>query len=238
MTAPLCPHLAPLTFAWGFLQTGLSEASETLRLWMLGIDHQSELVKIDRPLDEVLQGMQPLTLPATKYLLVATQVDWVACFDNCVNGADLGSLMTVLSTRLKCRGIVTKCSTDKRMYSIQDREDHFTHLGFEVYSPGIEQSLGPTRFVSLSQYYGRWKFRQGGKPLPQEDVTEYAGSPIQRRLTLERIDDICQSFGLSPFEVSFYLNHSSILLMKGVTKPAVSRSLVEAQAYFCNNTPQ
>src|SRR5438128_1358780 len=162
MTTPLYSHLAPLTFSWGFLQTGLPRAREVLRSWLLGIDPRCEITDLDSPLDQVFVRMQPLTHPPSKELLVATQSDWIACFDNGANGADLLSLMTVLTSRLKCCGVVIWCATDKRMYAPQDSRDHFTRLGFEVFKPGAEPIVGPTRLVSLSQYYGKWKFVQSG----------------------------------------------------------------------------
>ena len=234
MTTPLYPHLAPLTFSWGFLQTGLPQGREKLVAWVRGFVPQCEITHLDGPLDDVLGQMQPLTLPASKRLLVSTQSDWVACFDNGANGADLLSLMTTLTSRLNCCGLVIRCATDRRMFSPQDRQDHFTHLGLEVFQPEAEPLVGPTRLVSLSQYYGKWKFTQNGDPLPGENVANYKASPIYRRLTLEGIDTFCQSLGLFPFTPSFYLPNSCLFTMRGVTKYPVSRTLVEAQAVFAS----
>lgn len=232
MTTSLYPHLAPLTFSWGFLQSGIPQVRESLRSWLLGFSPHCDMTDLDGPLDEVLGQMQPLTIPPSKRLLVATQSDWIACFDNGANGADLLSFMTVLTNRLNCCGLVVRCATDKRMYSPQEQQDHFTHLGFEVFKPEAEPLIGPTRLVSLSQYYGKWKFTQGGDPLPDEDVAQYKASPIQGRLTLESIAAFCQSLGLSPFTPAFYRNHSCLATMRGVTNYPVSRSLIEAQAVF------
>jgi hypothetical protein len=232
MTTPLYPHLVPLTFTWGFLHTGLLQAREALLSWLLDFSPQVDIADMDSPLEEALVAMQPLTVPPSKRLLVATQSGWTACFDNGANGAELLSLMTVLTSRLKCDGLVIRCVTDKRMYSPPDQEDHFTHLGFEFFRPGVAPAIGPTRAVSLYQYYGKWKFRQGGEPLPAEDSAQYTARPIQRRLSLESIAGFCQSLGLSPFVQSFYLNRCCAASISGVSNYPVSRSLREAQAIF------
>src|SRR5262249_20049376 len=145
-------------------------------------------------------------------------------------GADLLSFMVVLTDYLKCCGLVIRCVKDKRMYSSKDQQDHFTHLGWEVYEPRAERLISPTRLVSLSQYYGKWRFTQSGDPLPGEEVAQYKATPVQRKLTLDSVSAFSQSLGLSPFAPSFYLSHSCLVTIRGTTTYTVSRSLVEAQA--------
>jgi hypothetical protein len=118
------------------------------------------------------------------------------------------------------------------MYSPLDEKDHFTHLGWDVFQPAEEPPVGPIRFVSLSQYYGKWKFTQRGNPLPGEDLSQYQKRPIQARLTLDSIAAFCSTLGLTPFTPSFYLPRSCVATMRGVTNCPVSRSLGEAQALF------
>lgn len=232
MTTPLYPDLAPLTFSWGFLRAGLAQTREAIHSWLLSINSQCAIADLDVPLDQALGQMQPLTHPPSKDLLVATQSDWTACFNNGANGPDLLSLMTVLAGRLKCCGVLIRCVTDKRMYSEHDQQDHCTHIGFEVFKPSTEPLVGPIRRVSVFQYYGKWMFTQSGDPLPGEDLTQYKANSIRRRLTLDSIDAFCQTLGLSPLTPEFYLARSCLVTRTGMADYVFSRSLVEAQAIF------
>lgn len=223
-----------MTFSWGFLKTGLPQASEAFRSWLKSYSSHFETIYLDGSLDKTLEQMQPLTLPASKRLLISTQSNWIACFENGVKGADLLSFMSILTTHLNCEGLVIRCATDKRMYSPHDKNEHFTNLGFDVFAPGAGDSVGPIRSVSLTQYYGKWKFKQGGNLLRGEIAEQYKMNPVQRRVTLESIDTFCHSLGLSPFAPSFYLNRSCLISMQEATDFPISRSLIEAQATFFN----
>lgn len=232
MTTPLYPNLAPLTFSWGFLQTNIHHAKGSLHSWLLKTFPRCEMTDLEVPLEDALRRLQPLTIPPSKMLLVPTQSDWIACFDNGANGADLLSVMSVLTHRLKCTGLILRCAIDKRMYSPKDTQDHFTRLGLEIFKAESEPLTGPTRFVSPSQYYGTWKVNQGGEPLAGENVVQYKVSPIKARLTLDTLDATCQSLGLLPFLPSFYRNYSCLIALEEVTNYPVRRSLSEAQEIY------
>jgi len=234
MATTLLPELAPLTFSWGFIRAGTVTVQEQLRSWLLGIGVPCIVREVDRPLNEALLTLSPLTLPPSKRLLLATQSEWTACFDNGVNGADLLSFMTVLTDRLRCEGLVLRCVNDRRMYSSRDREDHLTHLGLEFFRPGPEPSVGPERAISLRQYYGKWKFSAGGPPLPAEDTSRYEKTPTQDRLTLDLIDSYCRSLGLAPFESEFYLPQGHMIdsYSSSSIKYSIMLSLPEAGAVF------
>jgi hypothetical protein len=112
MISPLYPNLAPLTFSWGFLRAEFTQVREALHAWLRNLDAQCDIIDLNTYLEKNLQQLHPLTLPPTKTLLVATQSDWVGCFNNGANGADLLSHMSVLTDRLKCYGVVIRCVND------------------------------------------------------------------------------------------------------------------------------
>lgn len=234
MTKPLFPKLAPLTFSWGFIRSSSGMVAEEFRLWLAGIGVPCAITEIDCQIEEALQQLTPLTLPPGKRLFVATRSEWTACFDNGARGADLLSLMTILTDRLRCEGLLLHCATDRRMYSNKDRGEHLTHVGFQFFRPGPEASTGPVRAVSLEQYYGKWKFASGGTPLPEEAPFHCEGKRVRERLTLDMIDTCCRSFGLAPFDPSFYLPHGR--LADSQSSPgdrySVRLSLAEAREVF------
>src|SRR5262249_36881793 len=144
------------------------------------------------------------------------------------------SFMTILTDRLQCEGLVLRCANDQRMYSSRDQEDHLTHLGFEFFRPGPEPSVGPSRAVSLYQYYGKSKFTAGGPPLPAEELSRYDTVPTKDRLTLDLIDSYCRPLGLAPLEPDFYLPQGYLVdsYGDGANRHTVTLSLPEARAVF------
>ena len=192
------------------------------------------LSAVDLSIGEALLTLSPLTLPPSKRLMVATQSSWTACFDNGTRGTDLLSFMTVLTDRLRCEGLILHCANDRRMYANRDQHNHFTNLGFEYFRPVGEASIGPERAVSLSQYYGKWKFAAAGPPLPAEDLSRYEMTSTRSRLTLDMLDSYCRSLGLSPFNPEFYLPHGYLAdsYTNGTTRYAATLSLHEAGAVF------
>lgn len=231
MIQPLHTHLAPLTFSWCFFQCNLAQLQAGVGAWMAELGISYDIQEYSAPLEQALQLLQPLTLPPSKRLFVATTSSWTACFDNGANGGDYLSLMTVLTSRLQCSGLVVRCIDDKRMYSSKDQHPHFTSLGFQVFQTKGERLTGPTRFVSLSQYYGKWRFSEGGEPLAVEQLATCDSSRSRKNVTLDMINAVCQSLGVTPFASSFYLDQT-VLVSASPVVSEVALTLSEARSVF------
>jgi hypothetical protein len=74
--------LAPLTFAWGFLEASVDAVTRAYVRWQRRILHSVKVVTIDLPLADALRYLNPLDMGGQRVLFLTTKGRWTACFDN------------------------------------------------------------------------------------------------------------------------------------------------------------
>src|SRR5882724_7306593 len=88
MTQLLDGRLAPLTFAWAFIEAPLSGLSPMCLEWWRQIHGGVRSTEITGELSDLLLRLPPLTGLKRRALLVETKSDWTAYFSNEVSACD------------------------------------------------------------------------------------------------------------------------------------------------------
>ena len=108
----LAPELAPLTFAWGFLEAPLGPIADTLVEWARKNSPHVATEPVRGMFPDLLRALEPLTLPQTSELLVPTRSEWTAYFDNGARGGEPANAVGALAQMLGCRGIAVMSVPD------------------------------------------------------------------------------------------------------------------------------
>jgi hypothetical protein len=214
---------APITSTIGFLETDIATAVSAFWKWQQELLPQGspgtrlEQRDLRGPLGEVLKGLLPLISHSPcRFLFVATNSPWVACFDNGWRGSDPISIVSYLNTRIGCRGLLVQATNDSLDPGLPEWQRRYAAASFALFGPELVNYRNTIRGVSVLHEGDKWTFREEGKPLPFEDTKQYESVRVKDRLTLGMLENYLRAIGLDPFEASFYLpaGQTAVLISK------------------------
>lgn len=212
-------RLIPITLELGLIEVPCAEVAK----WLLDFESSVQAKRggaahrkdVSGNLELMLLQLLPLTsVEARRYLLLPTTAGWTAYFDNGWRGSDASSLSHT-ARELQCRAI--------RVASIPEAKGSsgkVTRYGariFELYGPERTYFLNYVRTISVANDGGRWRFDQGGTPLPHEDASWFSARTIKDRFSHEHLVALLRGMGLAPFDASFYESKGVMIERSGPT---------------------
>jgi hypothetical protein len=153
----------------------------------LGIKY--ERTEIASSLADALTSLLPLAASKMRRLFVATSSDWVASFQNGIQGSDPFPAMSYLAKRMGVLGMRVCCTPD--------RAEHPATI-WEVHAPESLGGcpLGYRRSLSASNDGDRGEFYKSGKHYPFEQIERYAERRKRDRFTRDKLRDYLRHFGI------------------------------------------
>src|SRR3989338_3465379 len=148
----------PVTHDFGLINAPLRRVVEDLQRWHVGIGIKYQCTELTSSLEETLRRLLPLSNSKERRLFFQTDSDWVACYQNGIQGSDTFPAMSMLVRRLGVMAMRV-CST----------ESPWPAQIWEVYAPealGGKPPVGHRRAISVLNDGGRWVFEQSGEPFP------------------------------------------------------------------------
>ena len=196
--------LAPLTFAWGFLDSPLEAVTRAYVRWQCRILHSVKVSAIDLPLAEALRQLEPLDMASQRVLFLSTKARWTACFDNGAKGGNPSTLVGELSQQLKVSGIACACIPNTLTRRDAGKHGTWGAVKFALFAPETRDFLNVERSVSVTNDVKGWQFQSTGRVQPFEQVDRYGASRVADRFSAEMLEDYCRALGIDLFDEAFY----------------------------------
>jgi hypothetical protein len=228
---------APITSGIGFAQIALAAAARYFEQRITpGTTQRGGRVAV-RPLDgslpACLSELLPLTVgESSKVLVMATDSDWVAYFENKRIGADVATRMATLATDCSTRGVRAVAVPDSYRRTPQGRTGRYGASIFELYGPELTERLNTVRSVSAMHDGSRWMFNVEGERQPFEQAEHYTRRRIKDRFTFEMLRDYLGALGIRAFDEDFYGPQAVMLEKVGITPRPVEISLEDVQSSY------
>lgn len=188
---------SPVTSDFGLIRAPLERVLAELQSWHTSIGIVYSRTNITSSLDDAFESLLPLAESKMRRLFVATHSDWVACFQNGIQGSDPFPAMSYLAKRVEALTMRVCCTTDTAKHP---------SVIWEVYAPeslGGKPPLGYRRSIAASNDGGRWVFEESGERFPFEQVARYAERLKRDRFTSEMLRDYLKEFGVRLFADEF-----------------------------------
>jgi hypothetical protein len=222
--------LAPLTFAWGFLEAPVDAVMKAYVRWQRTILHSVKVQTIDMPLADALRQLEPLDMGSQRVLFLSTKGRWTACFDNGARGGNPSTFVGVLSERLKVRGVACSCIPNTLTRRDAGTRGTWGAVTFTLFAPERREFLNVERSVSVANDAGGWRFHSRGQVQAFEQVDRYAASRIADRFSADMLQDYGRALGIDLFDEGFYGGAGAVTHARPwlLPKPA-TMSLAEAR---------
>lgn len=224
-------ELAPITHAWGFLEIPFAQTRDEAVRWTKTISPNMEAINFELPLADALCKLEPLSMPPRKKLLLKTDSNWTAYFDNGVNGGDPSSFVGYLTQHLKCRGLAIAFIPDIGSKDKSNKERaSYAAVRFELYAAEKREWLNLERSIAAVKDKGKWKFETNGTAQPFEKPERYDARAVKDRFPPELLEEYCAALGIRLFDQNFYGPNGTLLnLNDPATADLVPVSLTEAR---------
>lgn len=206
---PVFRDLKPITRAFGFIEGNAEELgiiADTLVDWQnpLVKEFKNRFVKKSLPhysLESTLLELCPLTnCEIRKFLLIPTESQWVAFFDNLHMGTDT-------------TGLVNICRLLKKQTIHFHTIPESTTFEIFAYSEKIG-SFDTVRSISAVKE-SKWDFDLYGEPLPFERLEYYKAKQIKKRFNFDILVEYLGHLGIRAFREDFYKpDKGSVLIEK------------------------
>lgn len=187
----------PVTHDFGLIQAPLERLLRELEDWHRSFGATYLRTDITSSLDDALTSLLPLAQSKTRRLFVATKSDWIACFQNGIQGSDPFPAMSYLARRMDALAMRICCTPEHAAYPAAI---------WEVYASealGGNPPLGYRRSIAAMNDGGRWIFEESGVRYPFEQVERYRARRRQDRFTGEMLHDYLRHFGVELFTDAF-----------------------------------
>ncbi len=221
-------ELAPLTFSWGFIEKPLPEVAQVLVEWRRGLNLTMESTPVDGSFRELLLKLPPLCQMHYRELLIATDSNWTAYFDNGQQGGDPGSPVSVVGEKLSSKCLSLHCVPDS--YDVRNGRGEYGAVQFALKNKSGISTQRYFRTIAALNDGGKWVFETTGTPQPFEQTERYKARKIRDRFTAEMLEDYCKALGIRLFDESFY-GPQGVLVVRTDPLPEWDKyiSLEEAQ---------
>jgi len=183
-------------------------------------------------LPEALPGLEPLTTPLDRYLLIETRSSWSAIFSNGLGVNDVASPVGYLPEVLKCRGLNVDCMPDRSKMRAKDALQIYGAIRFSLYGPEKTDWLNQIRYVGVANDVSGWEFSARGKVQPYEETANYENRKIVDRFTPDMLESYCAALGIRLFDENFYAGQCLVSSTKRTTSPGPSMSIAEAKSHL------
>jgi hypothetical protein len=195
--------LAPITFSVGLIQAPLQVVHRKMLAWRSA--HASLNTEVLAfPLEEALLSLTPLTTIPRRWLLLSTQNQWTAYFDNGLNGPDPSPAVGYLCERLRCSGLVVTSVPHTLDEKGNEERGISGGIKFEMFAPKPTTFLNFERAISVIYESGRWQFDDAGTVQSFEYTGRYKRRRAQDRFTEEMLKKYCAALGFEVDNPSFY----------------------------------
>ena len=179
----------PVTHDFGLIKAPIEPVLAELLNWHGSLGIKYERTEIVSSLADALASLLPLAASQMRRLFVATSSDWVACFQNGIQGSDPFPAMSYLAMRMGVLAMRVCCTPDREEYSATI---------WEVYAP---QSLGGCplgyrRSLGVANDDDGWEFYESGERYPFEQIERYAERRKRDRFTGDMLRDYLRHFGI------------------------------------------
>ena len=188
----------PVTSDYGLLKCNFENLCCIFEEWSHEIHLSRKKKLLNVSLEDSFNSLEKLTPLYSKTLFVQTRSDWIAVFQNGIRGSDPGSMISVLSMRLKTTGMRVCASPESELYPATIWEVYDTEEN------GGIMPLGYRRTVYASKDGGRWVFGQSGDPFPFEDTDRYSQRIKRKRFNRNILEEYLSNFGVFPFDDNFF----------------------------------
>lgn len=202
----------PIGWSVGFIEKPFAEVLKAAQSWRATIEVRERLRSLaGLPFRNQLLALAPLQAPHTRSLLVQTAAGWTAYFDNDLLGGDPPPWVGVLTSRLRCQGVI---ATHVPIGQYQHPATQFELLG-----PQGEPPLQYVRSVSCGIFEsGAWSFEARGPVQPFEEPEHYGLHPLKDRFPRELLMRYLSALGISADDPNFY-GDGCMFEQRNVPKP-------------------
>jgi hypothetical protein len=238
MNALIENKFAPITFAFGFVESPFQRFSEAFTSWRADIDrkfgtHTDTQRLVDAPLADALKTLEPLTDPLDRYLLLETRSNWTSIFANGLRVSDVASPVGYLSTVLRCRGLTVSAVPDRSEHAGKSAIRIYGDTTFTLYGPEKTDWLNRIRRVSVTNDVSGWEFVARGQVQPYEQTDNYTKRSVAERFTVGMLESYCRALGIEIFDEAFYGGRGlAIKVQRKLARPDVRMSIAEARSHL------
>ena len=180
----------PVTFDDGLIKAPIGQVCSELVFWHKSIGIEYSKQSVSTSFSDALGWLLPLAASKTRTLLVPTRSDWVAFFQNGIQGSDPSPAMTILSQRLKTSSMRICCTLTEAKYPATI---------WEVYDAGESR-----RTLFAANDGGKWTFGESGERYSFEQIDSYEKTKKKERFTKEMFSIYLRNFGIEAFVDEFY----------------------------------
>ena len=134
----------PVADDFGLIRAPFERVLAEFQSWHSSIGIEYSRTEITSTLGDAFESLLPLANSKMRRLFVATRSDWVACFQNGIQGSDPFPAMSHLALRMEVLAMRVCCTADTAKYPA---------VIWEVYAPeslGGEATLGYRRSIAAS----------------------------------------------------------------------------------------
>jgi hypothetical protein len=214
MTTLLNNSLAPLTLQIGFWEAPLMKVSEEYLRWVRPHYRAVDTENLEADLRSALLHLPPLSTPGRRFLLLSTDSQWTAYFDNGRNGPDARSPIAYLTEKLGCRGVIATCIPHTLATESGTGKGTYGAVIFELFGPTQTEFLNYERSISVAYDGGKWRFDVQGKVQPFEEIGRYSARKIAERFTPEMLQRYCNALGIRVFDQDFYGGRGLLVVVR------------------------
>jgi hypothetical protein len=199
----------PVTCDFGLIHAPLETVVNGLLSWHGSIGTRYRRIEITEGLEAAFKALLPLSHAKQRRLYVQTMSDWVACYQNRIEGSDPFPAMSFLAKEL---GVLAM-----RVCSTPPKATWPSNI-WEVYAPpslGGILPLGYRRSIAAANDGGHWVFEESGEAFEFERTELYRARRKKDRFTRELLEEYLNHFGIRPFDDSFFVvdkAHEAVLL--------------------------
>lgn len=197
----------PVTHDFGLIQASMPRLLSEFETWQSSIGIEYLRTQVSSSLADAFDSLSPLSNSQMRRLFVETRSDWVACFQNGIQGSDPFPAMSYLAKQMDVIAMRV-CNTPS--------DAAYPAVIWEVYTPevlGGSPPLGYRRTIAALNDGGRWVFEESGERFPFEEVERYSSRRKRDRFTSEMLARYLHHFGIELGADAF--------LRVGETSPAI-----------------
>jgi hypothetical protein len=195
---PLLETWHPVTHDFGLIQAPMPLLVSTLEKWHSSVGITYARTEVCSSLSGAFESLLPLSHSKMRRLFVATRSDWVACFQNGIQGSDPFPAMSYLAQQMSVLAMRVCCTPEGARYPA---------TVWELYGPEAHGGLSPLgyrRVIAAGIFDDeRWVFEESGERFPFEEVDRYTLRRKRDRFTPDMLRRYLNHFGIELFRDDF-----------------------------------
>jgi hypothetical protein len=187
----------PVTHDFGLIRTPMPPLLSEFENWQRSLGIEYLRTEVSSSLADAFQSLSPLSNSKMRRLFVATRSDWVACFQNGIQGSDPFPAMSYLARHMGVLAMRVCCTPEHAKYPA---------VIWEVYAPeacGGCPPLGYRRVIGALNDGGRWVFEESGGRFRFEEVEHYTLRRKRDRFTRKMLGEYLHHFRIELFTDAF-----------------------------------